>query len=227
MKIDNPFKTLSRFELILWLSSVVVIAVSSLFSSTEGILATIASLLGVTALIFISKGMVTGQFFIIAFALLYGYVSFEARYYGEMITYVGMSLPMAVLSAISWIKHPHKDFDRVEIARVTVKAIAITLILTVLVTFAFYFILKALSNASLFFSTLSVATSFLAASLTFLRSPYYALAYALNDIVLIVLWVIASFKDPSNISMICCFVMFLLNDLYGFYNWKRMQRAQD
>ena len=91
----------------------------------------------------------------------------------------------------------------------------------------FYFILRALGNASLGVSTLSVTTSFLASALTFLRSPYYALAYAANDIVLIVLWVIASFADTSYIPMTVCFVMFFANDMYGFYNWRRMEKCQE
>lgn len=99
--------------------------------------------------------------------------------------------------------------------------------MTISVTFVFYFILQALGNAQLIVSTLSVATSFAAASLLWLRSPYYALAYALNDIVLIVLWVLASFLSVSNVPMAACFFMFLLNDLYGFYNWKKMKQEQN
>ena len=208
MKIANPFKRLNKFELCLWLSSMVVIAVSSLLGGKQGLIATIASLLGVTALIFIAKGMVTGQFFIIAFALLYGIVSFKAKYYGEAITYVGMSLPMAVVSTVSWLKHPHKDSDRVEVANMTAKKLALIMVATVFVTTVFFFVLKALGNASIYISTLSIATSFIAASFTFLRSPYYAAAYAVNDVVLIVLWSIASFKEISNLSLVFCFIMF-------------------
>ena len=224
--MKNPFKALTKFELFLWLASVLVISVSSLFGGQQGLLATIASLLGVTALIFISKGMVVGQFFIIAFAIIYGIVSIDARYYGEAITYIGMSLPMAVVSTVSWLRHPHKDSDRVEIAEMTAKKLLLITVTTVIVTAIFYFILKAMGNASLFISTLSIATSFIAASFTFLRSPYYAAAYAVNDLVLIVLWIIASFEDISNLSMIFCFIMFFINDMYGFYNWKRMQKQQ-
>lgn len=224
--MKNPFKSLNNFELCLWLSSVIVISISSLLGGGRGFLATLASLLGVTALIFIAKGMVVGQFFIIAFAIIYGIVSLKARYYGEMITYVGMSLPMAVISTISWIKHPHKDSDRVEVANMTAKKIVLILVAAIFVTAAFFFILKALGNASLYISTLSVATSFIAASFTFLRSPYYAAAYAVNDIVLIVLWTIASFREISNLSLVFCFIMFFINDLYGFYNWKKMQKEQ-
>ena len=62
--------------------------------------------------------------------------------------------------------------------------------------------------------------------LTFRRSPYYALAYAANDVVLIVLWTLAAIEDLSYLSVIICFVMFLANDLYGFLNWRKMQKKQ-
>ena len=100
-------------------------------------------------------------------------------------------------------------------------------ILACVVTLIFYFILKYFNTANIVFSTLSITTSWAACALTFLRSPYYALAYAANDIVLIVLWVAAAVTDISCLPMIFCFIMFLANDLYGFFNWKRMQKAQE
>ena len=96
-----------------------------------------------------------------------------------------------------------------------------------LVTFIFYFILKAFDTANLIVSTISIATSFSASYLMLLRSPFYALAYGMNDVVLIVLWVLASFEDASYIPMVACFVMFLANDIYGFYNWGRMKKRQE
>ena len=95
--------------------------------------------------------------------------------------------------------------------------------LTAAVTAMFYFILAALGNASLFWSTVSIATSFFAAYLSFFRSPYSCLGYAANDIVLIVLWLTAAADDPSCICMIVCFTVFLVNDLYGFFSWKKRE----
>ena len=143
-----------------------------------------------------------------------------------MITYVFMTAPMAVMALIQWYKNPYKDTDEVKVQSITKKQITVMLIFTVLVTFVFYFILKWLENANLIISTLSITTSFLACYLTFLRSPFYALAYAANDIVLIILWVLASLKSPSYIPMIFCFIMFFANDIYGFINWKRMKMQQ-
>ena len=227
MRLISLFHSLTKFEWCLWLSSVVVVTVSFFLSPDKNVLNLIDSLIGVTALIFISKGYVIGQVLLIIFGVLYGVISFEYRYYGEIITYLGMTAPIAGLAVISWLRHPYKDSKEVEVNRHLKLSTWLTLLfLTAAVTVGFYFILKALGNSNLLFSTISVTTSFLAASLTFLRSPYYGLGYAANDAVLITLWVLAALEDPGYVPMIFCFVMFFINDLYGFFNWRRMSKRQ-
>lgn len=222
----NPFRELTRFELCLWLTSVVVVTLSYILSGSGGRLTALSSLIGVTALIFVSKGYVLGQVLTLVFALFYGIVSFFFGYYGEMITYLGMSAPAALMSIVSWLRHPYKGTKVVEVNRLTKKQWVIGGIITVAATAAFYFILSALNTKNIVFSTVSVATSMAASYLTFLRSPFYGIAYGLNDIVLIVLWVLASIEDISYIPMIVCFIMFLFNDLYGFYNWQKIKTKQ-
>ncbi len=226
MKIRNPFRGLTKFEWLLWIFSMVMVLLSFAFSK-GGYLEAVASLIGVTALIFVAKGYIIGQVLTVIFSVFYGTISFFFGYYGEMITYLFMTAPMAVMSVISWVKHPYKDSGEVEISRLSGKKLAVMFVLTVAVTVLFYFILKALGNANLIFSTISVTTSFIAVYLTFLRSPYYALGYSANDIVLIILWLLASMENISYLPMVMCFIMFLLNDLYGFYNWRKMRKRQE
>lgn len=226
MKLREYINSLTKFEKGLWFTSAAVIILSFVLSGGADLLSLAASLIGVTSLIFIAKGYVLGQVLMVAFSVFYGIISFFFSYYGEMITYLGMTAPMAVMSMISWIKHPYKKTKEVEVANVTRGKIIVMIVLAVLVTAAFYFILAVLGNASLILSTVSVTTSFVAAYLTFLRSEYYALGYAANDIVLIGLWIIAAIDDISCLPMVFCFVMFLFNDLYGFYSWRRMRKRQ-
>lgn len=228
IKFLNSFKNLTKIELILWLASVAAIVISFIAGSSKDVLTIIASLIGVTALIFVSKGDVLGQILTVVFSLFYAVISFRFNYYGEMITYLGMTAPIAVLSAVSWFKHPYENGkNEVKIARLTrTKAIALVLF-TVAVTVLFYFILKYFNNANLFMSTVSIATSFSASALMLLRSPYYAVAYACNDVVLVILWIMASMEDISFLPMIVCFAIFLINDIYGFFNWRKMSRKQN
>ena len=136
-------------------------------------------------------------------------------------------MPMSVFALISWIKNPYKgNKSEIEVNKLKRKEYIFISILAILVTFIFYFVLDYFNTANLIPSTISVTTSFLAVYLACRRSPYFAIAYASNDIVLIVLWVMASAEDISYISVVVCFAVFLVNDIYGFINWRRMQKRQ-
>lgn len=217
----------SKGEIILWLSSVLLITVFFFIFDRENYLTLAASLIGATALIFNAKGNPIGQGLIIIFAVLYAIISYGFAYYGEMITYLGMSAPMALIALISWLKNPYNgNKAEVKVNRISGREFVFMLVLTAVVTVIFYFILKNLGTANILPSTISVTTSFAAAYLTFRRSPLYAVAYAANDAVLLILWTMAAFSDISYLSVIICFVMFLFNDIYGFVNWQKMQKRQ-
>ena len=212
---------------LLWICSLAAVLISNILPGHLDILTLAAALIGVTSLIFAAKGNVWAQILMIVFSILYGIISYRFRYWGEMVTYLGMTLPMAVWSMITWIRNPSADNgSEVEIQRLNRKHIGGLVLFTAAVTVVFYYILKSLGTPNMVFSTVSVTTSFLAASLTMLRSSYYALGYAANDIVLIVLWILASLKDPAYIPVVVNFSIFFLNDMYGFISWKKREIRQ-
>lgn len=217
----------SKLEIMLWSSSVLLIVGSFCLFDRENVLTLIASLIGVTSLIFNAKGNPFGQVLMVVFSLLYGIISYSFAYYGEMITYLGMTMPMAVFALISWLRNPYKG-NKAEVKVNTIsKAETVWMwIGTAVVTAVFYFILAHFHTANIIPSTLSVTTSFVAVYLTFRRSPLFALAYASNDVVLIVLWVLASVSDIRYISVVVCFVAFLVNDIYGYLSWQKMKMRQ-
>lgn len=217
----------SKIEIILWCISVILIVVSFVIFDRENLLTLAASLIGVTSLIFNAKGNPFGQFLMVIFSVLYGIISFKCAYYGEMITYLGMTAPMAVFSIISWLRNPYNgNKSEVKVNSIKVKESIFMLLLTAIVTLIFYYILVFFHTANLIPSTISVTTSFIAVYLTFRRSAFYAIGYAVNDIVLIVLWIMASFSDISYLSVTVCFIIFLANDIYGFISWSKMQKRQ-
>ena len=217
----------SKGELTLWGSSAGLILISFFLFDRVNFMTLAASLIGTTSLIFNAKGNPIGQALMIVFSLLYGLISYTFSYFGEMITYLGMTGPMALFALISWLRNPYKgNHAEVAVNRLGSRELALMYVLTALVTLGFYFVLDYFNTANMIPSTLSVTTSFIAVYLTFRRSPYFALAYAANDVVLIILWVLAAKEDISYLSVIICFVMFLVNDLYGFVSWKWMEKRQ-
>lgn len=220
-------KYFTKLEMTLWSCSVILILISFVVFDRESYMTLAASLIGVTSLIFSAKGNPIGQFLMVIFSLLYGVISYTFAYYGEMITYLGMTMPMAIFALVSWLRNPYNGKrSEVKVNDIGKKETVFMWVLSVLVTVLFYFILDAFHTANILPSTLSVTTSFVAVYLTFRRSPYFALAYAANDIVLLVLWALASAEDIRYISVFVCFAAFLVNDLYGFWNWRKMKKRQ-
>lgn len=221
-------KYFSKTEIALWSCSVLLILISFCIFDRENYLTLIASLIGVTSLIFNAKGNPIGQVLMVIFSLLYGVISYTFAYYGEMITYLGMTMPMAVVALIAWLKNPYKgNKAEVKVNSISKAETLLMWVITAAVTVLFYFILKYFNTANIIPSTLSVTTSFVAVYLTFRRSPFFALAYTANDIVLIVLWVMASICDTKYISVVVCFMAFLVNDIYGYVNWQKMKKRQE
>ena len=214
-------------ERLLWGISAGAILLSLFLLDGRQYLTLAASLIGVTSIIVNAKGNPLGQLLMVIFSLFYGYISYACAYYGEMVTYLGMTGPMAALALIRWLRHPfHGNRAQVQVNHISRREHGLLALLTAGVTLGFYFILRALGTANLLPSTVSVATSFWAVYLTFRRSPLFSLGYAANDLVLIVLWVLASLEDVSYLSVVVCFAAFLANDLYGFISWRRMEKAQ-
>lgn len=227
IKMKNPFTSLTKTDWILWVISMIVVITANLLSKGAALSTVLATLTGVTALVFLAGGNVWGQVLTVVFSILYSITSFQFHYWGEIITYLGMSGPIAAMSVISWLRHPYReDKNEVKIHYLTAFQTILMIVLSALVTTAFYFVLKHFETPNLFFSTLSITTSFLASYLMFFRCSYYALAYAANDIVLIILWILAAITNIAYLPMIMCFVMFLVNDVYGFICWKMREKKQ-
>lgn len=225
--LKNLFKDFEIKEWVLYLVSLIVVVGANLLSDEIDVVNVIASIFGVTMLIFIAKGKVFGQVLAVIFGLLYSISALRISYYSEIITYLGMSVPIAVFSIITWLKNPSGNNDgAVKIRKFTVKEFLLLMVFALVVTIGFYFILKVLNTPNLVVATISIATSFSASYLMLRRISYYAIAYSLNDIVLIVLWIIASVNNLENLTFVACFFMFLFNDLYAFVRWKLRESEQ-
>ena len=139
----------SSLEIELWISSVTLILLSFLSFDRTNYLTLISSLIGVTSLIFDAKGNPLGPLLMVVFSLLYGIISYIFAYYGEMITYLGMTMPMAVFALISWHRNPYKK-NRAEVkVNSIIKAEQVFMwFTTAIVTIVFCLILEHFNTAN-------------------------------------------------------------------------------
>lgn len=222
----NFFKKFTLFEkLLLVISIIVLLATGIIFNSS--IVTIICTVLFVFAIMLIAKGNYLGQIIGIVVTILYSYISYKNRYYGEIIINIGIVLPLYILGIISWIKHENKETKTVKINQIRFKEWLIALVLSIGVYFGIYYLLKSQNTNLLIVSTLSVMASLFGMYLNVRRSSYSFLLFIINDIILIFLWGIPSFNgDYTLVPLFINPIINLFNDSYGLYNWKKNEKLQ-
>jgi len=222
------FKNWNLFEIFFLFSSLLAITLCFIFGADKNIFSFIVSLVGVVSVLTVAKGLVIAPFINIVYNILYAIISIIQGYYGEAIIYIGLMIPICVLSIISWLKNKNKEnTDVVEVNKIKGKEYMYLAIATVLATVAFYFLLKVLNTNQLIISTISLITSIVASYLMLRRCSYYALGFILNDVILIILWSLVVVESGIGyLPTVISFSVFLINDIYGFIHWKWEEKKQ-
>ena len=220
------FKEWTKFEKTLSFGSIfIIILVGIVFKSD--ILTTSCSVVGVITAFLHAKGKNLGQVFGLLITALYSVVSFKNKYFGEVLIYLTIMLPMYIIGIISWARHKNIETNSVEINRVKKKELGIIIILSGFIYIGIYYLLRFFNTNELIISTASVLISMLAMYFQVRRSRYSFSFYLINDIILTLLWGIPVIK--GNLLLFPMFInpiINLISDIYGLHNWKRIEKIQ-
>ena len=217
------FKDWTKFEIALLLSSIIIVVVSGIFTKSN-LLTISCSITGILCALTQAKGKVISQFIGLLLVLLYSVLSFQNRYYGEVLIYIFIMLPLFVGGIISWIKNVNRETDTVnknELKRVE------WIVLTIVASITFiglYYLLKYFNTSQLFISTLSMVTSLFATYLVARRSKYGFLFYMGNDIIMLILWGLpVVLGNLTLIPMMVNPIINFINDTYGWRSWNKRE----
>lgn len=220
------FKNWNLYEILFTIISAIAIVVAFVFTAEKQWLTLIIAILGLVSAICTSKGMFYTPIINVIYVVFYVIVSINQQYYGEAIVYGVIIAPIQIFTIFSWIKNKQKE-QTVAINKIHKKEwIYITVVTTISIV-GLYFILKVLNTSSLVVSTFSLVFCALANYLLLRRSSYYALAFVINDIFLVTLWLIAAIE--SNFSLVLMLInslVFSVNDVYGFFRWRKQEKQQ-
>jgi len=223
---NKIFKDWTKLEKTLLFGSIILVGLVGIIFKSD-VLTTICSIVGIITALLLAKGKNLGQIFGLLIVALYSIVSFKSGYYGEVIIYLCIMLPMYVVGIVSWIKHQNKDTNTVEVNNIKIKEWIIVLFVSTVCFIGIYFLLKAFNTNQLFISSLSVIDSLFAVYLGVRRSKYSFYFYVVNDLILILLWGIPVVTGTIIlIPMVFNPLINLINDLYGIYNWKKLEKMQ-
>ena len=224
---NKYFSDWTKLEKTLLFGSIILVSLVGIIFESD-LLTTICSIVGIITALLLAKGKNLGQIFGLLIVALYSIVSFKNGYYGEVIIYLCIMFPMYIIGIISWFKHQNKDTKSVEVNRITIKEWVIVLFASIVCFIGIYFLLKAFNTNQLFISSLSVIDSLFAVYLGVRRSKFSFYFYLVNDLILILLWGMPVVTVTITlIPMVFNPLINLINDLYGIYNWKKLEKAQN
>ena len=219
-------KDWSNFEKILLFGSIIIVSIVGIVFKSD-VLTVSCSIVGIITALLLAKGKNLGQVFGLLITILYSIVSYKNKYYGEVLIYALLMLPMYVIGIFTWINHKSEKTDSVEINSIKKKEWIIVSVISIGVFIGIYYLLKAFNTNELIVSTLSVLASLFAVYLQIRRSKYSFGFYLINDIILMFLWGIPVLHgNYILVPMLLNPTINFINDTYGFYNWKKTEKIQ-
>lgn len=223
------FKEWSHFEILFLFCSLIVITLCFILGTDRNVFSLVVSLIGVISVLTVAKGLVIAPMINIVYNIIYAILSITQQYYGEAIIYIFLMIPISVMSIVEWLKNKSKDDENVvEINKIHGIEYMWLSVVTLIATIGFYFLLKFLNTNELIISTISLISSLVASYLMLRRCSYYALGFMANDIILIILWgLVVKNNSIAYLPTVITFVVFLINDIYGFINWKKIEKKQE
>lgn len=219
-------KNWAAFEKNLLCISITIIIFLTILTKSDW-LVTICSISGVIMTLLLAKGKVSGQAIGIATTILYTILAFSQKYYGEIIIYIFIMLPLRIVGIILWLKHQNKKDAVITIRKLDKKEWIWTFFSLTITTFGFYFLLRAFNTNQLIISTGSAVTGVFASYFLAIRNKHGFTFFIINDLVRFILWIIPSIKGNWSLLPIAitCLIYFM-NDLYGLYNWQKIEKEQ-
>ena len=220
------FKDWTKFELLLLLGSLLIVTLTGILCNST-VLTIICSITGTLCALTQAKGKIISQFIGLVLVVLYSILSFQNKFYGEVLIYIFIMLPLFVSGIVSWIRNLNKETKIVNENELTKKEWIVLTILSLVLFVGLYYLLKYFNTSQLFVSTLSMVTSLFATYLVARRSKYGFLFYIGNDIILFILWGLPVIKgDLVLIPMLINPIINFINDSYGWNSWNKRNKNE-
>ena len=217
------FKDWNLFEKS-WLIIFTLINVAVLIYSKEGILGFTASVTGMLSVILVAKGKISNYYFGIINVVIYGFISYNSKYYGEAMLNILYFLPMQIIGFMMWRRNNVNidESKEVKAERMTAKEIILWSVLSGIAVIVYGIILKKLNNTLPMADSFTTVLSVTAMILMVKRYIEQWIVWIMIDIVAIYMWLFI--KSDYNITIM--WTAYLVNAVYGLYNWVQLYRRE-
>ncbi|SDK81414.1 nicotinamide riboside transporter PnuC [Natronincola ferrireducens] len=224
MKIKNYFEDWSKFE-ISWLviSTVVMIGLSVAWG--DNLMALISGITGVIGVVLCAKGKISTYFFATINVTLYAYICWGNNLYGEVMLNSLYFLPMNVVGFLLWRKNKGDSGDII-CRKLTPKQIGMMISGLTIAVFIYWKFLVYLGGNLALIDAMTTIVSVVALILQVTRYAEQWLLWIVVNITSIIMWILLLGSDTSAVTMVVMWGAYLLNSIYGYYNWVKLSKEE-
>ena len=184
-----------------------------------------AALTGVWCVILTGKGKRSSFILGMVNTVLYAWVAFRAKYYGEVMLNMLYYVPMNVVGWIAWKKHMNEDTGEVKKTKLSLKGSALIYGLTAVAIVGYGLVLKAMGGALPYIDSMSTVVSITAQILSVKRLREQWVLWIVVDIVTVIMWAVNFARGGETIATLAMWSVYLVNAFIMFVKWDREAKA--
>lgn len=184
-----------------------------------------AALTGVWCVILTGKGKRSSFLLGMVNTVMYAWVAFQAKYYGEVMLNMLYYVPMNVVGWIAWKKHMDEDTGEVKKTKLSLKGSALIYGLTAAAILGYGLVLKALGGALPYIDSMSTVVSITAQILSVKRLREQWVLWIVVDIVTVIMWAVNFARGGETIATLAMWSVYLVNAFIMFVKWDREAKA--
>ena len=228
----NKVKSFIKTELACWkpwevawlfTTTAVILGLSLYWKDTA--VGIIAALSGVWCVVLTGKGKVSNFLFGIVNVVFYAYISYQAKFYGEVMLNILYYLPCSVIGLFVWGKNVDEKCGEVTKKSLSVKGSLIVYPLTAVGVVAYGFVLKAMGGTLPFVDSMSTVLSVVAQILCLKRLAEQWVMWIVIDAVTVVMWAYSYAQGGESIATLLMWATYLINAVLMYVKWRKEVKA--
>ncbi|GKX28845.1 nicotinamide mononucleotide transporter [Vallitalea longa] len=209
---------------IVWMVFAISVIISLSLHWGDNVRGIIAAVTGVMCVILTGKGKMSCFMFGLVNTILYAWIAFEARYYGEVMLNGLYYAPMQFVGWLMWKKHMNNETKEVEKTKLNINQEIMLLIISIICIYGYGTILRNLGGNLPFFDSISTCLSIVAMILSVRRLMEQWIIWIVVDLVTVNMWLIDYFNGGTDIATLLMWIVYLLNAIFMFIKWFKESR---
>lgn len=215
----------SKLELS-WLIGAVLVIVGLGVYWGDSTMAIISAATGAMCVILVAKGEISNYFFGLINVVLYIFLAWNAKLYGEVMLNTLYYVPMQFIGFYMWKKAGNQNGDFVAKSLSTAQRGALLLGSTIGIL-AYAWVLSLLGGNLALIDSMSTVLSIIAMVLMVKSYKEQWAIWIVVNTVSIIMWVVSLMNGVGDIATAIMWTVYLVNAIFGWISWNKASKQQD